>query len=111
MQFLLLLWGDETAELAATPEERRTMVDAHIEFSRGLRERGVMVGGDALTPSRAGAVVRGDEVTDGPFIETKEQLGGYYLIEVGSREEAIEIAKAVPETPGSVVEVREIPTY
>ena len=111
MQFLLLLWGDEAAELALGPEEGRAMVDRHIAFARGLRERGLMLGGDGLTPSREGAVVRGKHVSDGPFIETKVQIGGYYLIDVGSREEAIQIAGAVPRGPGTAVEVRRIPEY
>ena len=87
------------------------MVDRHIAFARGLRERGVMLGGDGLTPSRQGAVVEASTCPDGPFIETKEQIGGYYLIEVASREEAIEIAGAVPAGPGKAVEVRRIPEY
>ena len=111
MQFLLLLWGDEAAELALDPEEARAIVDRHIAFARGLRERGVMLGGDGLTPSREGVVVRGKHVSDGPFIETKEQIGGYYLIDVGSRDEAIAIAGDVPASPGMAVEVRRIPEY
>jgi hypothetical protein len=111
MQFILLLWGDEQAELALSPEDRRAIVDQHIAFSRGLRERGQMLGGDGLTPSADGVIVRGDQVTDGPFAETKEQLGGYYLVEVASREDAVEIARAVPASPGMAVEVRAIPEY
>ena len=106
MQFLLLLYGDEAAELALTPEERRAIVDRHIAFSKRLRDEGRMLGGDALEPSSAAATLRGSKATDGPFIETKEQLGGYYLVECADRDEAIELARGVPQSPGMVVEVR-----
>jgi hypothetical protein len=111
MRFLLLLHGDEAAEDALSPEERRAIVDRHIAFSRELRSAGRFVDGDALGPSRDGKIVRRRGVTDGPFAETKEQLGGYYLIEAASIDEAVEIAKRVPESPGSAVEVRPIPEY
>ncbi len=108
MHFLFLLYGDEAAELAMTPQQRRAMVDEHIAFSRGLRERGVLRGGDALVDSANAFVVRDGNVSDGPFAETKEQLGGYYLVEVASREEAEALAREVPRSPGSLVEVRPI---
>ncbi len=106
MQFLLLLYGDEAAELALTPEARRAIVDEHRAFATRLSEEGRMLGGDALEPSSAAATVRSGKATDGPFIETKEQLGGYYLIECADRAAAIELARGVPGSPGMVVEVR-----
>jgi hypothetical protein len=108
MQFLFLLYGDEAAELAMTPEQRRAIVDEHIAFSRRLRERGAMLGGDPLVESSEAFVVRDGSVIDGPFLETKEQLGGYYLVECASREEAKTLAREVPRSPGSFVEVRPI---
>ena len=65
-----------------------------------------MLGGDALEPSATAATIRRGKATDGPFIETKEQLGGYYVVECADRAEAIELARGVPESPGMVVEVR-----
>ena len=106
MQFLLLIYGDEAAELALTPDERRAIVERHVGFSRRLRDEGRMVGGDALEPSSAAVTVGAGKATDGPFIETKEQLGGYYLVECADREEAVELARGVPDSPGQVVEVR-----
>lgn len=106
MQFLLLIYGDEAAELALPPDERRAIVERHIAFSRRLRDEGRMVGGDALEPSSAAVTVRRGKATDGPFIETKEQLGGYYLVECADRDAAIELARGVPDSPGQVVEVR-----
>jgi hypothetical protein len=109
MRFLLLLHGDEAAEDALTSDQRRSIVDEHIAFSRQLRDAGQMVLGEPLGPSRQGKIVRNRGVTDGPFAETKEQLGGFYVIEVGSMEDALEIAHRVPAGPGLAVEVRPIP--
>jgi hypothetical protein len=109
MRFLLLLYGDEAAEDALTPAERRAIVDEHIAFSRQLHEAGKLVLGEPLGPSHQGRIVSKRGVTDGPFAETKEQLGGVYVIEAGSLDEAIGIAQRVPEGPGLVVEVRAIP--
>jgi hypothetical protein len=111
MRFLLLLHGDEAAEEALTPDERRAIVERHVAFSRELRAEGHMLGGDPLTSSREGKIVSRRGVTDGPFAETKEQLGGFYLIEAATIDEAVEIAKRVPESPGSVIEVRPIPEF
>lgn len=107
MKFLLLLYGDESAEAALSPAERLAIVDRHLEFSRMALERGALIGGDPLVPSAEAAVVRdGRQVSDGPFAETKEQLGGYYLVECRDRDEAIELARQVPVSPGLAVEVR-----
>jgi hypothetical protein len=66
-----------------------------------------MVAGDAVGPSSEAVVLRRDgSVTDGPFAETKEQLGGYYVIECADRAEAIELAREVPQSPGLLVEIR-----
>jgi hypothetical protein len=111
MRFLFLLYGDEAAELAMTAEARRAIVDEHIAFSSRLRDRGAMVAGDPLVTTREAFVVRDGATTDGPYVETKEQLGGYYLVECGSREEAEALAREVPRSPGSFVEVRPIAEY
>jgi hypothetical protein len=106
MQYLLLLYGDEAAEAALSDAERHDIIERHGAFSERLRLAGQMVGGDALEPSTTAATVRRGKATDGPFIETKEQLGGYYVVECADRDEAIELARGVPESPGLVVEVR-----
>jgi hypothetical protein len=107
MHYLVLLYADEAAELALDPAERRAIMERHLDYARGLRERGALVAGDPLGPSGETAVLRGGRhVSDGPFAETKEQLGGYYVIEAPSRDAAIELATGVPSSPGLVVEVR-----
>jgi hypothetical protein len=108
MKFLLLLYGDEEAEAGLTAQERRAIVERHIEWSRRLRDDGVLVSSEALTPAREAVVVRRGRLSDGPFAETKEQVGGFYVLECGSRAEAVEYARRAPESPGLVVEVRPI---
>jgi hypothetical protein len=109
MRYLLLLHGDDAAEDALTPEERRAIVDGHVAFSRELRAAGSLIHGEALGPAREGRIVRRRGVSDGPFAETKEQLGGFYLIEAASMDDAVEVAGRVPSSPGLAVEVRAVP--
>ena len=107
MRYMLLLWGDEAAEAALSDAERRAIVGEHMQFVAELREDGQLVDSDPLEPSSTAAVVRQDgSVSDGPFIETKEQLGGYYTVECADRDEAIALARRMPASPGLVVEVR-----
>jgi hypothetical protein len=106
MRFLFLIHGDSEAEAALTAEERRAMVDQHIAYGSMLRGRSVYVLGEAL--SGEAAVVRPGEsplITDGPFAETKEGIGGIYIVECASRDEALELAAQVPQSPGVAVEV------
>jgi hypothetical protein len=113
MKHLLLLYEDAAAAAALTADERRAMVDAHIAFSRELREGGSFVYGDPLDDPGTARTVRFDGttpiVTDGPFLETKEALGGFYVIDTASPTEALELAARVPRSPGLVVELRPIP--
>src|SRR5687767_6242013 len=109
MRFLFLIHGDGDAEAAMTPDERRAIVDDHIAYASMLRERGAHVLGEAL--SGEAAVVRPGErpiVTDGPFAETKEAVGGFYVVDCASRDEALDLAARVPQSPGVAVEVLSI---
>jgi hypothetical protein len=106
MRFLFLVHGDSDAEAALTSEERMAIVREHIAYANMLRERGVHVLGEALNGDAA--TVRPGEspiVTDGPFAETKEAVGGFYVVDCASREQAIELAGRVPQSPGVAVEV------
>ena len=108
MRFLFLIHGDEAAERALGAEERRAIVGRHMAYGEMLRERGAYVLGEALEGRTSAAVVRPGEkpvVTDGPFAETKEALGGFYVVECGGREEALDLAGKVPPSPGAAVEV------
>ena len=115
MQYMLLIYGDPTARESLSDEERGQMLEAYGAFTQELRDSGAMVAGDALdSPQTATTVrVKNDETltTDGPFAETKEQLGGYYLIEAGSLDEAIEWAAKIPAARYGSVEVRPIVVF
>ena len=106
MRFLFLVHGDARCRGGLTPDERRAIVGEHIAYAAILRERGAHVLGEAL--SGEAATVRPGEspiVTDGPFAETKEAVGGFYVVDCASRDEAIELAGRVPQSPGVAVEV------
>ena len=112
MKFLLLIYGDAAAEAAMTDDERKAIVDEHVEFRRHLAMRSPDVIGEALALPEAGRTVRfsgdGMLVTDGPFLETKEALGGFYVLQAGSIEEAAELVRPIPRSPGLVAEIRPI---
>jgi hypothetical protein len=109
VKFLLLLHGDAEFEGKLPREERMRIVEEHMAYTRMLRERGAYVSGEALDDPRGTSVVvrPGDPpiVTDGPFTETKEAIGGFYVVDVADRDEAIALAKQVPLSPGLAVEV------
>jgi hypothetical protein len=105
MRYVILLWGDAEAEAAIGPAARRAIVDAHMAFADRLRAKGALVLGEPL--SAGGKLVREERVvSDGPFVETKEQLGGIYVVDVESEDDAIAIAHELPRSPGLVAEVR-----
>ena len=106
MRFLFLIHGDDEAEAVLSSDERRAIVAEHMAYAAMLRERGAYVLGEALDGTAA--VVRPGErplVTDGPFTATKEAVGGFYVVECESRDEALELAARVPHSPGVAVEV------
>jgi hypothetical protein len=115
VKFLFLLHGDAESEGALPREERMRIVQEHMAYSKMLRDLGVYVSGEPLDDPRGSSVVvrPGDEpvVTDGPFAETKEAIGGFYVIDVESREQAVELAKKVPRSPGLAVEVLPIAEF
>jgi hypothetical protein len=106
MRFLFLIHGDREAETALSTDERRAIVAEHMAFGSLLRERGAFVLGEALA-GEATTLRLGERpiVTDGPFAETKEGVGGFYVVECENRDEALEFAAKVPHSPGAVVEV------
>jgi hypothetical protein len=108
MRYLILLHGDEAAEARLSADERRAIVEGHVTFTERAREREITVHGDALEPSSKAITIRKGRVIDGPFAETKEQVGGYYIVEVDRREAVIELAKEIPDSPGLVIDIREL---
>jgi hypothetical protein len=112
MRYLMLLHDDVERVGALSAAERRAIVDEHIAFSGRLRQEGAYVSGEALGSPADTKLMRRDGdrpvVTDGPFAETKEQLGGFYVIECDGMDEALTWAEQVPRSPGLVVEVRPV---
>ena len=89
-------------------DERKRIVEEHMAHTTMLRDLGIYVYGDALDDPRSSVVVRPGEspiVSDGPFADTKEAVGGFYVIDVESRGRAVELAGKVPLSPGLAVEV------
>jgi len=111
MRYLLTLVGTEGGSQDMTPEQWQAAMEPWNDYNRQVLDAGVFVAGDALHPSSTATTVRlaesGDQaVTDGPFAETKEQLGGFYLLDCADLDEALGWAKKVPIRPGGAVEVR-----
>ncbi len=115
MKYLLTIYGDESRWAEATPQELEEMMSAYEAFSREATAAGVMLGGEGLSPSGTATTVRvrGDDVltSDGPFAETREQLGGYYLVDCGDEEEAIGWAARIPGARYGAIEVRPVMDY
>jgi hypothetical protein len=115
MRFMLLMIpkGYEKAEPGATPDA--TKVAAMMKYNESLQEAGVLLALDGLHPPSMGARVSfaggKPKITDGPFAEAKEVLGGYWMIQVRSREEAIEWASRCPGSDDEVIEVRQVQEF
>ena len=111
-QYLLLIYADEAGLAEASEDDRIAMFKLYGEYTQWLSEKGWMRAGDALHDTRQATNVRvkaGERiVTDGPFAETKEQLGGFYLIEVDNLDDAIEAAARCPGSMFGTIEVRPI---
>jgi hypothetical protein len=115
LRFMMLMIpkGYEKAEPGAMPDAKA--VAAMMRYNEALQKAGVLRGLDGLHPPSMGARVsfaKGKpKVTDGPFIETKEVLGGYWMIGVGSKDEAVEWAKRCPASDNEVIEVRQVQEF
>jgi hypothetical protein len=107
MKFILLMYAEEGAW---PPAEHRVALEESIGVCHDLHEKGQYLGASPLQPPSTATCVRVRDgkrvVSDGPYAETKEQLGGYFLVDVESLEEAIEIAARVPGTRRGIAEIR-----
>jgi hypothetical protein len=107
-QYLILIYESEEGYANAAPDDLRANMQAHTRFAEQIPALGgTMLGGNALQPTTTATSIRDDIVTDGPFVETKEALGGYYLIEAADLDQALAISKLCP-APFGGVEVRPI---
>jgi hypothetical protein len=111
-RYALLIYSDEKAQENASQEEFGKVMDAYNAFTKEITDRGMMAGGEALQPTGTATTVRvknGETLTtDGPFAETKEQLGGFYLIDAKDLDEAIEIGAKIPGAATGSIEVRPV---
>jgi hypothetical protein len=112
MRYALLICTDQNARAAIGPEEQAEMMAAYDAFTAEMGARGVLQGGERLRPTTDATAVRVSNgevlVSDGPFAETKEQMGGYFVVDCKDLDEAIEIAAKVPAAGHGSVEVRPI---
>jgi hypothetical protein len=114
MQYMLLIYNPPGDWESLPAEQRQAISAAYSDFTEELRESGKLVGGDALQPISTATSIRvrdGETLTtDGPFAETKEVLGGYYLIDVETIDEALEWASKIPGAQYGTIEVRPVVT-
>lgn len=110
MKYILLIYGDESRWESMSSDEKQRVYEGHGAYGEAMEKAGVMRGGYELTPISTATTLRftdGKPTTlDGPFAETKEQLGGYYVIEVDNLEQALDWAAKMPGMDSGSVEVR-----
>jgi hypothetical protein len=112
MQYMLLIYGEERSAESMPREQMTEVVNAYMAYTEALRDAKVLVASNRLRPTSAATSLRTSngqiKVLDGPFAETKEQLGGYYLIDVPDLDAALSWAKRCPAARYGTVEVRPI---
>ncbi|MEZ4221097.1 MAG: YciI family protein [Polyangiaceae bacterium] len=115
MQYLLLIYENEAEGAKRDAEAQKAFFTEYMTFTQGIKTTNNFVAGDALQPVATATTVRVRDgkamMTDGPFAETKEQLGGYYLVEAKDLDEALAIAAKIPSARTGSIEVRPILSY
>ena len=115
MKYMLTIYGDESGWDDVSEEEGRAVMAVYEAFGREAEQAGVFLSGEGLQPTSTATTVRvrdgQPELTDGPFAETREQLGGYYLLECADLDEAIRWAAKIPGAYDGAVEVRPVMDY
>ncbi|MEQ1736878.1 MAG: YciI family protein, partial [Rhodoglobus sp.] len=112
MQYLLLIYSNEAIAADMSPEQKGAFFNDYASYTRSVKESGNFKAGDALQPVAKATTVRVRDgknlVTDGPFAETREQLGGYYLVEAADLDEAIKLAARIPSAKHGSIEIRPV---
>jgi len=113
MRYMILLYGATTTYATQTPEELSAEYQEYMVFGEEARKRGVNPDvGDALQPPNTATTVRVREgktlITDGPYAETKEMLGGYYILDCKDLDQAIELAALIPGAKNGMIEIRPV---
>jgi hypothetical protein len=112
LRYMCLIYTDETLGARMSQEEMNAHIGEYVALTQELGKSGKYLGGDPLQPTKTAATVRVCEgktsVTDGPYVETKEAMGGYFMIEARDMNEAIQIAARIPGARHGAVEVRPV---
>lgn len=112
MQYMLLIYVDPATYEGVTEAENEAEMAEYFALGPSLRERGIQVSGEALQPVTTATTVRVRDgqtlTTDGPFAETKEHLGGFYLVDCANLDEAIDVAKRIPDVRRGSIEIRPV---
>ena len=115
MRYLMTIYVDESRYARMTPEESAELMQAYGRFGTEAQSAGVLLGGEGLQPTATATTVRVRDgetlLTDGPFAETREQLGGYYLLDCADLDEANRWAARIPDAANGAVEVRPVMDY
>jgi hypothetical protein len=112
MRYLCLIYENEKAWETVPPAESEAIMNEYFQFTDDIRKKGKYIAGEALQPTASSTTVRVRNgkvsTTDGPFAETKEQLGGFYLIEATDLNDAIQIASRIPSARFGSIEIRPV---
>jgi hypothetical protein len=115
MKYLAIIYNDESQYASATPEDIGAIFAAHGKFGEDSRNAGVFAGGEGLQGTNTATTVRvrdGERLlTDGPYAETKEQIGGYYVLDCKDLDDALNWASQIPEAKTGSIEVRPVMDY
>lgn len=111
MKYTLLIYGAESQWDALSEDEQMALIGQHGAYTQALTDKGHLVAGEALAPAMTSKRITDAGVQDGPYADTKEQLGGFYIIDVASEAEALGWAEQCPRLPGDQIEVRPVPDY
>jgi hypothetical protein len=112
MQYLLMLYSDDSGWNQLSPEQQKQGIAAYTAYGEALQKAGVFVGSNRLRPAATATTVRvadgKSQVLDGPYMDTKEQIGGYYLIDVPNLDAALSWAARCPGASHGTIEVRPV---
>jgi hypothetical protein len=111
VQYVLLIYDDEALWAEMGEDERNRVMQEYFAYTNDLRGSGKYIDGNALQPTQTAKTVTATGVTDGPFAETKEQLGGYYIVDVDTEDEALEWAGKIPSARYGRIEVRPVMVF
>lgn len=115
MKYMLLIYGDQGARVNMTEQDQQAEMAAYFAFNADAQGRGVLLSQEALYPATTATTVRVREsktlTTDGPFAETREQLGGFYILDCPSLDDAIEWAAKIPGVDKGSVEIRPLVVF